>query len=98
MAKPKSLRPFERRGRPSQLSVEDMNKLVALLNKLINLRINPYATAPGIEWDELGPIIHLRTSSEGEPQNEPNLGRVRVTICNADTGQLEQWELYGRKL
>lgn len=98
MAKPESLKPFVRRGRPSPLSVEDVNRLVKLLNQLINLRVNPYGTIPSIEWDEVGPVINLAPMDDRAQGQQRPTDSVRVTICNADTGELEQWELYGRKL
>jgi hypothetical protein len=82
------------------LSASDLNRIVDALNMLINVRIVETENAPRIVWDAVGPIIEVRRSvtkitQAATPGSE---GRVRVRICNAETGEIEEWEIAGKRI
>jgi hypothetical protein len=82
------------------LSASDLNRIVDALNMLINLRIVESDTAPRIVWDAVGPMIEIprRVTKVVQAAAPGTEGRVRVRICNAETGAIEEWEIVGRKI
>lgn len=87
-------------GRPSPFSASDLNRLVDALNRLLSIRVQRTKDIDGVAWDAVGPIIMVSRDEQviETVVKQLKLSKVRVKVCDSETGEVQEWELYGRRI
>lgn len=75
--------------------------MVKVLNALLKMRIMRGGKVDRVLWEPAGVVLQLAdtpgTTEAG--QGGPSRGnRVRLKICDAETGEVQIWEVEGRRV